>query len=181
VAMRLNPLFEIEGGEHGGGHCRMKTMYRNCIRRPAVIPMAMVVVVLLLAGCSTLHSHWPFAHRAAAAPAAVAELQVQWPDRASPPVVLQYWERNTLVVDLTSVASQGQITLRPAAGHSWPARIAMRMPPRRFGELEVRGAERIVLPLAAGGDLPVTAELPAGMYAAQTAQLIVSWGATGSF
>jgi len=136
---------------------------------------------LLLAGCATLKSHWPFAHRAAPAPAAVAELDVQVPEQGTPPVVVQYWQRNTLVVDLTSVTAQGHITLRPAAGRGWPVRIAFRMSPRRFEELEVRGAQRLVVPVAAGGTAPVTAELPPGVYQADTREIAVSWGAAGNF
>ncbi len=135
----------------------------------------------MLAGCTTLRSHWPFAHHAAPRPLAVAELDVGLPQQGTPPVVLQYWERNTLVVDLTSVASAGRITLRPGAGRSWPVRIAFRMSPRRFAELEVRGAQRMVIPVAAGGTAPVTAELPPGVYQQDTPELSVSWGAAGSF
>jgi hypothetical protein len=159
----------------------MWAMHRNCIRRPAACFITLAAGALLLQGCSTLSSHWPFSRHAAPAPEPVAELQVERPGGGAPPVVLQYWERNTLVLDLNNVSSQGQVTLRPAEGRGWPARIAMRMPPRRFDELEVRGAQRVVLPLAAGSVDPVTVALPPGIYDGQTAEITVSWGASGSF
>lgn len=154
----------------------MKPMLRNRLVRAGT-----VASLAALAGCATLHSVSPFAHREAPPPQAVAELAVEPPQGGAPPVVLQYWERNTLVLDLTSVDSQGQVTLRPGTGRNWPARMAFRMAPQRFGELEVRGAQRVLLPVAAGGTGPVTAELPPGSYARDTAQLVVSWGASGAF
>jgi hypothetical protein len=142
---------------------------------------AVVAASLLLGGCASVRAHWPFRHHGVAAPQPVAELLVQLPGQGAPPVVLQYWERNTLIVDLTSVAGAGSVTLRPNAERGWPMRIAFRMSPRRFEVLEVRGAERMLLPVAAGSSESVTAELPPGLYGADTPQLMVSWGAAASF
>lgn len=143
--------------------------------------IAAAATMLLLGGCASLSQHWPFGDRQSPAPQPVAELPVQLPGPGAPPVVLQYWERNTLVVDLTSVAGQGSVTLGPNPERGWPVRIAFRMPPRRFEVLEVRGDERVLLPIAAGGGAHVTATLPAGLYAAGTRELKVSWGAAASF
>jgi hypothetical protein len=159
----------------------MKPMLRNRSVRTGVLLAGFAAGLLLFTGCASLKSHWPFARRTAPQPQAVAELDVGLPEQGAPPVVLQFWERNTLVVDLTGVAAQGRITLRPAQGRGWPARIAFRMSPRRFEELEVRGAERLVVPVAAGGTAPVTTELPPGLYQQDTAELTVSWGAAGGF
>lgn len=128
-----------------------------------------------------MRSHWPFRGHGAPPPQPVAELVVELPGQGAPPVVLQHWERNTLIVDLTSVAGAGHVTLRASAERGWPMRIAFRMSPRRFEELEVRGAERVLLPVATGSSEPVTAELPPGTYGADTDALLVSWGAAGSF
>jgi hypothetical protein len=140
-----------------------------------------IATTLLLGGCSSLRAHWPFRGHASSPPQAVAELVVEHPGQGTPPVVLQHWERNTLVVDLTSVPATGRVALRPDAGRGWPMRIAFRMSPRRFEVLEVRGAERVLLPVAAGNSEAVTAQLPPGLYAAGTPELLVSWGAAGSF
>jgi hypothetical protein len=154
----------------------MKPMHRN-----RAIHASTLAVLALLAGCATVRGWWPFGHHDSQAPQPVTDLVVGLPDGAAPQPVLQYRERNTLVLDLTGVADRGRITLQPGADGNWPARIAVRMMPRRFGELEVRGAQRLVLPVAAAGSAAVTAELPPGIYAPGTAQLAVSWGASGEF
>ena len=48
--------------------------------------------------------------------------------------------------------------------------------PGAIGVLEVRGAQRVILPISAGGK-PVDLELPPGVYTPTTPQLTVSWGA----
>ena len=136
---------------------------------------------LMLSGCATVKSVWPFGHRAEAAPQPVSELELQLPAEGVAPVVLQFWERNTLVIDLQNVASAGRVVLARRVGNTWPARIAFRMAPNRFELLEVRGAQRVLLPVAAAAGEAVNVELPPGAYAGSTAALAVSWGAKGAF
>jgi hypothetical protein len=136
--------------------------------------------VLMLSGCATVKSVWPFGHRTEAAPQPVSELDLQLPADGAAPVVLQFWERNTLVIDLQNVASAGQVVLARRTGNTWPARIAFRMAPNRFELLEVRGAQRVLLPVVAAGEA-VSVELPPGAYAGATTALTVSWGAKGAF
>jgi hypothetical protein len=155
-------------------HCRVKPMHRNRVS-PWLLSGA-----LLLSGCATVKSYWPFGHSAQAAPQPVSELLLQLPADGTAPVVLQFWERNTLVVDLQNVPSAGRVVLARREGNDWPARIAFRMAPNRFEVLEVRGAQRVLLPVAAAADTPVVVELPPGTYAGATT-LAVSWGAKGAF
>jgi hypothetical protein len=136
---------------------------------------------LLLSGCATVKSYWPFQRTAVAAPPPVSELELKLPLEGAAAVVLQFWERNTLVIDLQNVPSAGQVVLVRRDGNSWPVRMAVRMAPQRFETLEVRGAQRLVLPVAAAGAGAVTAELPSGTYDEGTAQLTISWGAKGAF
>ncbi|MEO6079329.1 MAG: hypothetical protein ABIQ86_06105 [Steroidobacteraceae bacterium] len=136
---------------------------------------------LLVAGCATGNTHWPFARAATAVPQPVSELELKLPADGAAPVVLQFWERNTLIVDLQNVASAGQVVLLRRAGNSWPARMAVRMAPQRFETLEVRGAQRLVLPVATSATGAVTADLPPGIHDQGTAAITVSWGAKGSF
>ncbi len=145
-------------------------------RNRAIVPLA---GVLLLGGCATVKSHWPFARSKAPAPEPVHELSVRVRDDQMP-ILLQYWERNTLVLDLQSVPSTGSVTLLREEGHRWPARMALRMPPARFEVAEVRGAQRVLLPVSAGTGI-VTAELPPGAYDENTAALTLSWGAKSAF
>lgn len=152
----------------------MKAMRRN---------RALLLLLCLapLAGCQTVKSWWPWGGDAMTAPEPVRELEVTVPADMAVPVVLQYWERNTLVVDLQGASTAGQIRLSPVEGKSWPARVGFRMSPTRFEALEVRGEQRIVLPLSQTGGEPVTVELPAGVYRAGTQALTVSWGMRSAF
>ena len=69
-----------------------------------------------------------------------------------------------------------QIILSRRDGQLWPARIGFRMSPTRFEVLEVRGAQRVVLPLSTGAGAAVNVELPPSTYDASTARIVVSWG-----
>ena len=137
--------------------------------------------VLLLGGCSAVRSHWPFGKRSVPAAQPVQELVVQPGEEGSAPPVLQFWERNTLVIDLTGVGSSGSVTLARRPEQAWPVRLAVRLAPGRFGALEVRGGQRIVLPVSAAPGPPVTAGLPPGLYDGATPTLQVRWGAAGAF
>jgi hypothetical protein len=136
--------------------------------------------LLATGGCATVKSHWPFGKAKVAAPEPVQELQLQSATADSAPAVLQYWERNTLVVDLTNVASAGQLQLIRDPARTWPVRVAFRMLPGRFEALEVRGAQRVILPVAAGAGA-VTSVLPPGAYDGSTTGLTLRWGASTDF
>jgi hypothetical protein len=156
----------------------MKPMYRTC-RNGAFLLVALAC--LGTTGCSTVKSYWPWHKAPAAAPQPVRELNVSVPADMAMPVVLQFWERNTLVLDLQQVPPTGQFILTRDGDKLWPVRIAFRMSPSRFETLQVQGAQRIVLPLSTSGDGIVQAELPASAYDKDTQSLRVSWGTRGSF
>jgi hypothetical protein len=156
----------------------MKSMYRN--RRGAFLVLA-VATLLAVSGCATVKSYWPWKGDPVAPPEPVRELSVNVPADMAMPVVLQFWERNTLVIDLQQVPPTGQFMLTRVEDRPWPARIAFRMSPARFETLQVRGAQRVVLPLATGEGGVVQAELPASAYGKETQALTVSWGAKASF
>ena len=149
--------------------------------RPSrLVPL--LIVVLALGACAQVRSHWPFKARELPAPVAVHELTVVVPADAPMPIVLQFWERNTLVVDLQSVASTGELSLKPRAGGAWPVRLAFRATPGRFEALEVRGAQRVVLPVSGGrGDGALTMPLDPSAYAGTTPALQLRWGGADAF
>jgi hypothetical protein len=95
---------------------------------------------------------------------------------ASPDTYPQYWQRNTLLVDLSAAAGSGSITLKPGAGSSWPVRLALRVTPGSIGVLEVHGAQRVTLPIATTPAKPVDLELTPGVYTASTPAVTVHWG-----
>ena len=57
-----------------------------------------------------------------------------------------------------------------------PVRIAFRVRPGTIGVLDVRGAERTLLPINGTGTSPVDLELGPGMFTPTTTQMTVSWG-----
>jgi hypothetical protein len=154
------------------------------MHRKRVIALTILTLAVATVGCTSVRSyrpHLPWGHKAAPVPQPIRELEVAVSADTAPPVVLQFWERNTLVVDLQDAASVGKISLSRREGKAWPARIAFRMSPTRFEVLEVKGAQRVVLPVANGGTTPVTVEIPVKTYDKTTAALVVSWGVRSSF
>jgi hypothetical protein len=134
-------------------------------------------LLTITAGCSHLpHPHWPWHHEAEAAPIVVHELVItnaEGKDAAYP----QYWKGNTLVVDLRLGGAQGDAILKPREHTFWPVRIAFRVLPGQFGTLEVKAAQRAVLPVTtSGGTKPVDLELAAGVFVMKSPQMAVSWG-----
>jgi hypothetical protein len=150
---------------------------------PAARLLSVVCVALALGGCAPLRSHWPFHARVVPAPVAVHELDLLVPPDAAMPIVLQFWERNTLVLDLQGVTASGSIRIRPRSGANWPVRLSLRATPGRFEALELRGgAQRVVLPVSGDrGSAPLTMPVSPTVYAAGTAELQLRWGAADSF
>jgi hypothetical protein len=128
-----------------------------------------LIGLLVLGGCS--HLHWPWHHQPPPPPTAVHELDIT--GSATP---AQYWKRNTLVIDLSVASGAGQIVLKPAAGNTWPVRLAFRVTPGAFGVLDVQGAQRAVLPIHPAGGPAVDLELAPGLYRPDTPQITASWG-----
>jgi hypothetical protein len=140
--------------------------------------------VLAVCGCTgvsrpQLSSLWPWRAAPAPAPAAVRELQVSVPADMPMPIVLQYWDRNALLIDMQGVASSGAFTLAPRAGADWPVRLEFRVPTGRFAVLELAGAQRAVYPISGGGSAPVVIAVDPGLYPPSAAQIAVTWGAAG--
>ncbi len=150
----------------------------DCVKWPrGAVSLA---VALWLAGCGHMphvsSPHWPWQHRAPPAPTPVQELEIAPAADTAAAQFPQYWQRNTLVVDLRGASGQGSLVMRPRAGTTWPVRIALRVTPGSVGELEVRGAQRVLLPIVASGSRPVDLELPPGSYRLRTPEITVSWG-----
>lgn len=133
-------------------------------------------LLTVAAGCSHLpQPHWPFHRKAEPAPQVVHELVITTPEGADA-AYPQYWKGNTLVVDLRLGGSQGEAIVKPREHTLWPVRIAFRVLPNQFGALEVRAAQRAVLPITTSGSKPVDVELAAGVFIMKSPQMAVSWG-----
>jgi hypothetical protein len=88
----------------------------------------------------------------------------------------QVWQRNDVVLDLSGLAGSGSAVVMPRAGLAWPVRVALRVTPGSIGAIDVRGAQRLVMPVPASGAATVDLELPPGVYVAATKQIIINWG-----
>ena len=128
----------------------------------------------LLAGCGHLN-FWPFRHKPTPPPPEVHELD-ESSEGGAAATYPQYWMRNTLIVDLQGVSGTGSVTLKPREHTTWPVRIALKVMPGSVGELEVRAAQRTVLPLTAAGAKPVVLELSSSVYTLKSPQIVVAWG-----
>jgi hypothetical protein len=140
-----------------------------------------LVLALGLAACTTVREHLPWRQRSAPPPPAVHELQVVVPPDAQVPIVLQFWERNTLVVDITGVASEGSVTLKAGDSGRWPARLAVRFEPGRFEAVEIRGAQRVVYPVTSDRKGPATVDVPPAAVPPATGSITLAWGAKAAF
>ena len=132
---------------------------------------------MLTAGCSHFSAmHWPWTHQPAAPPVPVNEMIVTTDSGAAAPSP-QYWKRNTLLIDLHDASQEGGVVVKPRPGGQWPVRVAFRVTPGSIGVLEVRGEERMLLPVAQAAGPPIDLELAPGVYIATTVQLKVHWSA----
>lgn len=154
-----------QGGDFGRAHMLNDARWK----RPA---MALVMAWWCagLAGCAM---HWPWRHRTPPAPQPVQELSIQ-----TPTPILQFWDRNTLLLDLTAVRGDGTVTLTPVARRGWPIRIEFRVQPGSFAQLEVKASERVVFELPVQG-APVVFKLAPDAYRTDTPQISLRWSAAG--
>src|SRR5215469_11084295 len=143
---------------------------RGAAWRNALCALALLVLTVGATGCS--HLKWPWHHEPPPPPKPVHVLDVSGIGASA--VVGQYWKRNTLVLDMTAASGSGSLTLRPPSD-GWPVRLALRVSPGSLGELDVRGAERVVLPIVSSSGKPVDLELPPGVYPPKTAEVTVAW------
>jgi hypothetical protein len=135
----------------------------------------LVASMLSLPGCASLSAHLPWSHRAPPPPEVSTALMVaaadgtalSWP---------QVWQRNDVVLDLSGVAGTGSAVVMPRTGLAWPVRVALRVTPGSIGAIDVRGAQRLIVPVPVSGAGPVDLELPPGVYVAATKQLTLNWG-----
>jgi hypothetical protein len=87
----------------------------------------------------------------------------------------QYWQRNTLLVDLQGISGTGRLVLRPHEGKAWPVRLAFRVMPGSVGVLEVYADQRSIFPITPELGKPIELELDPGVYSAKTEQISISW------
>lgn len=144
----------------------VRTMHRPFTR------FAILLAAALLAACASLQLPWR--KPPPAAPVPVSELIVEGVAGQPAPTVLQYWDRNTLRVDLTMLAGSGSLQLRAQPPNGWPVRLAFTVRPGSFRTLQVRGAQRLQFAVAESG-APLTLLLPPGVYSVGSDSLSLRW------
>jgi hypothetical protein len=135
----------------------------------------LLAAALGLAGCASVSAHLPWRHKAPPPAEASTALTVATPDGTALSWP-QVWERNDVVLDMSGVAAAGAAVVMPRSGLAWPVRVALRVAPGSIGAIDVRGAQRLVVPVPATGAGPVSIELPPGVYVAATKQITLNWG-----
>jgi hypothetical protein len=145
------------------------------LQRRAAACLALIALAAGLGGCSHMQKLWPWHHAPAAAEPATNELVVIAASGGAAPVLPQTWVRNALRVELTALAGEGELTLRPAQGHEWPIRLEFAVRPGSFKHLEVRGEQRVVLSVPDTGSASVLS-VPQGVYAPATMELRLHYG-----
>ena len=129
-----------------------------------------------LTGCAL---HWPWRHRPAPPPTPVHELSIQpgtAQDGHAAAHILQYWDRNTLLLDLTALQGEGAVTLSPAASRGWPIRLEFRVQPGAIAHLEVQGSARVLFEVPTQGNALVL-KLAPDAYVHGTATISLRWSA----
>ncbi|HEV7432319.1 MAG TPA: hypothetical protein VGN77_04690 [Steroidobacteraceae bacterium] len=152
----------------------MITAILNALRR-AVFGLVLAAVAAGLGACSHLHNLWPWHHAAAAPESATNELVVVAAEGMTAPVLAQTWDRNALRVELTALAGEGELRLRPSQGHGWPIRLEFAVRPGSFKHLEVRGEQRVTMSVPDAGAETVL-PVPQGLYAPATPELTLHYG-----
>jgi hypothetical protein len=138
----------------------------------AVRGAGLALALVLTGGCA--HLQWPWHHPPPPPPVPVHEVDLAG---AGSEYFPQYWKRNTLLIDLSAASGSGTFTVTPDEGTSWPVRLAFRVRPGAIASLEVRGEERVILPISTAAGAPIDLELTPGVYTPKTPQLTVSFGA----
>lgn len=148
------------------------------IAKPAARAATRLILIAMAAGlgaCSHVHNLWPWHHAPAPPEPATNELVVVAAQGVSAPVLAQTWDRNALRVELTGLAGEGELQLRPAPGHGWPIRLEFAVRPGSFKHLEVRGEQRVIMSVPDTGGVSVL-PVPQGVYAPATAELTLRYG-----
>ncbi len=149
--------------------------------RSRTVALAVVAAsCLALVGCGSMKKLWPFGKRAKPGPEAVNELALVNAD-GSPASYPQYWQRNTLVIDLTGIGGAGSFAARLPDETTWPVRMALRVRPGSVQQLEILGEERNILPVSESGARNIDIEVAPSVYTPRTAAIYISWGAMPVF
>jgi hypothetical protein len=134
------------------------------------------VVVTLSLSVSACALHWPWKRRPPPPPQPVQQLTIVPQAPVPATAILQFWDRNALLLDLTAVGAEGGAILTPIKALGWPVRLEFRVRPGAFGLLTVIGAQRVIFQVPSQG-APLLLRLPPSAVHADTGQISLQWSA----
>jgi len=157
-----------------GGEARTAAMMKHTLCggnwcKPALIAM----LSLSAAACAM---HWPWKRPPPPPPVPVHQVMIEADAAVSSAPIVQYWDRNTLQLDLSAASGEGGATVTPIKALGWPVRMEFRVQPGSIGRLEVVGAQRVVFSVPREGG-PLLLALAPGAYRADTEQITLRWSA----
>ena len=148
----------------------IKHLRGNDLRRRVAIA---ALLSLSLAACSW---HWPWHRRPSPPPTPVHVVSIA-PEAGAPAATIeQYWDRNTLLIDLSAVGAEGAAVLTPSKALGWPVRLEFRVRPGSIARLEVLAAQRVLYSVPGQGNL-LLLKLAPGAYLPDTPQITLRWNA----
>jgi hypothetical protein len=133
----------------------------------------LAMLSLNVAACAM---HWPWQRRPHPPPQPVQQVSIVPDAPATGTTILQYWDRNTLLLDLTAAGGEGGAVVTPIKALGWPVRLEFRVQPGSIHRLEVLAAQRVVFEVPAQG-AALLLKLAPGAYHADTAQITLRWSA----
>jgi hypothetical protein len=136
----------------------------------------LALIAMLSLSVSACAMHWPWTRRPAPPPQPVHQVTIVPDASVATTAIVQYWDRNTLLLDLTAASGEGSATVTPIKALGWPVRLEFRVRPGTFGRLEVVGAQRVIFAVPSQG-APLLLRLAPSAYRTDTAQITVRWSA----
>jgi hypothetical protein len=157
-----------------GGEAQTAIMMKHTLDSRTCRGLALIAMLSL--SVSACAMHWPWKRRPIPPPQPVHQVTIVADAAVAPTTIMQYWDRNTLQLDLTAASGEGGATVAPIKALGWPVRLEFRVRPGSIGRLEVLGAQRVVFAVPAQG-APLLLKLAPGAYYADTQQIIIRWSA----
>jgi len=143
-------------------------------RLPLIARLSLIGLLWLnVSGCAL---HWPWKRHPPPPPQPVQQLTIVADAPLAAGAIMQYWDRNTLLLDLTAVGAEGSATLTPIKALGWPVRLEFRVQPGSFGLLTVVGAQRVIYSVPSQG-APLLLRLAPSALHSDTGQITLRWSA----
>ena len=136
----------------------------------------LALIAMLSLNLSACAMHWPWKRRPAPPSQPVQQVTIVPDTSVAATPILQYWDRNTLLLDLTAARGEGSAIVTPIKALGWPRRLEFRVQPGSIGRLEVVGAQRVIFAVPSQGTA-LLLRLTPDAYRPDTGQITLRWSA----